>query len=141
VFSEILLVELFPQPEIARTVMLPEVKGLFTKTSILVPPFALAKVTLAGTVHVYDNALGTGAIEYVTVLVVPLKAHTLLGPLIKPGVAGVARVIAILRLSLPLHPETTTDTLPLEKDEANLKLIEEVPWPLTLVAPEGIVHK
>ena len=58
-----------------------------------------------------------------------------------PGVAGVARVTEMLRVSLPLHPETTTETLPVVNVDANLKLIDAVPCPFTLVAPDGIVHK
>jgi hypothetical protein len=72
---------------------------------------------------------------------VPLNAQTLAGPEIAAGVAGVARVTVILRVSLALHPETTTETLPVVNVEENLKLIDAVPCPLTLVAPDGIVHK
>ena len=71
----------------------------------------------------------------------PLTPQKLAGPEIAAGVAGVARVTEILRVSLALQPETTTETLPVVKVDANLKLIDAVPCPLTLVAPDGIVHK
>jgi hypothetical protein len=56
-----LRVLLLAQPELALTVMLPEVKALPTSTSILVPPLAETSVVLVGTVQVYDNAPATGA--------------------------------------------------------------------------------
>jgi hypothetical protein len=141
VFRLMLRVGLLAQVELALTVMFPEANALPTSTSMLVPPLADANEMFVGTVHVYDNAPATGAMLYVTVLLVPRKAQTLAGPLMIPGVAGALRVTEMLRVSLVLQPLTTTETLPLVKVLAKRKLMLGVPCPLTLVAPVGMVHR
>jgi hypothetical protein len=63
---------------------------------MLVVPFPFAIVAPDGTVQVYEVALATAAIEYVTKLPVPLNAHMFTGPEIVPGVAGAVLVTEIL---------------------------------------------
>lgn len=84
---------------------------------MLVVPLPLTSVTPEGSVHVYDAAFATAAIEYVTGVFVPLNAHTFTGPVMAPGVAGAVRVTEILRVIGVPHPLTTTLTVPLLNED------------------------
>ena len=70
----------------------------------------------------------------------PRKAHTFTGPLIAAGHAGAVLLTKMLRnMGLP-QPLTDTATEPLLKVVGKRKLMLDVPCPLTLLAPLGMVQ-
>jgi hypothetical protein len=75
----------------------------------------------------YESAFGTGAIENVAGVAVPLIAQILAVPIIAAGIAGVALVTDIERLIVLLQPLIDTETDPLVNEEANLNETVLVP--------------
>lgn len=73
------------QDELALTDTLPEVNVEATETVIEVVPAPEVTVIPVGTVHVYEVALVTEAMEYVAVVVPALKQTPDEGPVMAPG--------------------------------------------------------
>lgn len=73
------------QDELATTATLPEVNVEATETVMEVVPAPEVMVIPVGTVHVYEVALVTAAMEYVAVVVPALKHTPDEGPVIAPG--------------------------------------------------------
>lgn len=70
-------------------------------------PWPVIPVAPFGRVHVYEDTFDCCGTEYVAAgEPVPINAQTLVGPLIKPGVAGFARVT--VKLLVPLAPQSFT---------------------------------
>jgi hypothetical protein len=130
---------LVPQALPAVTETLPEV-AVPQLTVIEVVPWPVLTVAPAGTVHVYVVAPLTAEIEYATPLA-PAQTEEL--PVIGPGVAGVAveTVTASDEVGLvPLQDELLADTVTLPPVLPHVTVIEVVPWPAVIVAPDGTVH-
>jgi hypothetical protein len=82
-------VELLPQALFARTHIFPDPVKVLRNETLMDVPLLLLMLTPAGTVHVYDVAPGTAAIEYV-ILFCLQTPHD--GPLTGPGVPGVEEI-------------------------------------------------
>ena len=107
-------------------------------TVIEVPPWPLVIVASNGTLHVYVVAPLTLLIEYVSP---EAPAHTTVDPLTLPAAPTPVTVTAkLLEAPLPPPSDGVTVTVPDVAEHPKLTVIEVVPWPLAMVAPDGTVQ-
>ena len=94
----------------------------------------------AGTVHVYDVAFATAEMLYVNPVT---DGHTVVVPVIAPGVAGAAGLTTtakILALLVPQELVAVTEIFPFCPALPAVTVIDVPPFADVIVHPDGTVH-